>query len=73
MGMAQRYPAEIFPAKLQQEGVNFELGPTADKANNAVAAHGQTIDLPAGDFNRVHLLAAADGDAADQIKIGDSQ
>jgi len=65
------YPAEMFPAQLTQEGVDFQLGPTVDGANNALSAHGQNLDLPDG-FNRVHLLVAADGDAAAQIKIGDA-
>ena len=66
------YPAEMFPVKVQREGVDFTLGPVADGAKNALAAQGQRIDLPAGNFTRVHLLAAADGDAAGQIKIGGS-
>ena len=66
------YPAELFPNRLASEGVEFHLGPTADGAKNALGAHGQHLDLPAGDFNRVHLLVAAEGDAEGQIKIGDA-
>jgi alpha-mannosidase len=71
-GQGGAYPAEMFPATLEREGVEFQLGPATDGAKNALTAHGQQIDLPAGYFNRVHLLAAADGDAAARIKIGDS-
>jgi alpha-mannosidase len=67
------YPAELFPEKVNREGVDFHLGPVADGAKNALSAHGQSIDLPAGNFNRVHFLVAADGDAAAQVKIGDSE
>ena len=55
---------------MSRAGVDFQLGATTDGAKNAVAAHGQTLNLPAGNFNRVHLLAAGDGDASGQIKIG---
>jgi alpha-mannosidase len=64
------YPAELFPKKLTREGVDFQLGPTADGKMNALIAHGQSLKLPDGDFNRVHLLVAADGDATGQITIG---
>jgi alpha-mannosidase len=64
------YPAELFPARLQRGGVEFQLGPTADGADNALAARAQHIALPAGDFNRVHLLVAALGDAEGRIKVG---
>ena len=67
------YPAEMFPAKLEQAGVGFQLGPVADGAKNALAARGQRLALPGGDFNRVHLLAAADGDAAAHVRIGDAE
>ncbi len=64
------YPAEMFPRKVTRAGVDFQLGATTDGAKNAVTAHGQTLNLPAGSFNRIHLLAAGDGDASGQIKIG---
>ena len=67
------YPAELFPAQVEQEGVKFQLGPTADGAKNALVARGQQIALPAGDFNRVHLLVAADGDTTARIKVGDRE
>jgi alpha-mannosidase len=67
------YPAEMFPQQLTREGVEFKLGPVADGAKNALAAHGQQLELPAGDFNRVHLLVAANGDASGKIKIGDTE
>ena len=69
-GAGAAYPAELFPAHLEQAGVVFHLGPAADGAKNALTAHGQQIALPAGGFNRVHLLAAADGDASGRIRIG---
>ncbi len=68
------FPAEMLPKSLVREGVEFQFGPTTDGAKNAVAAQGQTIGLPAGEFDRVHLLvAAADGDVSGRIKIGDGE
>ena len=64
------YPAELFPKTLDREGVDFQLGSAADGDKNALTTRGQSLDLPAGNFNRVHLLVAADGDTTSQIKIG---
>jgi len=66
------YPAELFPNQLTRHGVQFALGPTADGQKNALTAQGQTIELPGGAFNRVHLLVAADGDTTSRIRIGDT-
>ena len=64
------YPAEMFPKQVTREGVEFQLASVADGEKNALTAHGQSVELPAGKFNRVHLLVAADGDTTSQIKIG---
>jgi alpha-mannosidase len=53
------FPAEMLPTQLNVNGVDFTLAPAGAGKPNAVVAKGQTIDLPAGDFNRVYLLAAA--------------
>jgi alpha-mannosidase len=50
-------PAEMLPRQINFGGIRFDLAPAATP--NAVVAHGQTINLPAGNFNRVYLLAAA--------------
>jgi alpha-mannosidase len=52
-------------------GVRFRLGPAKTGAANAISAKGQTINLPAGRFNRVYVLAAsADGDQPATFKAG---
>ncbi len=62
--------AEQLPAKIQSEGIEFAMGPTADGQKNALTCRGQTIQLPAG-FARVYLLAAAiEGDQQATFKIG---
>jgi alpha-mannosidase len=64
------YPAEMFPQQLMNAGVKFQLGPVSDGQKNAIAAHGQQITLPPGNFNHVYILAASDGDMDAQIRIG---
>ena len=65
------FAAEMLPARISYDGVEFQLAHAATGAKDAVAAHGQTIELPAGDFNRVYILAAADGDQKGTFKAGD--
>jgi alpha-mannosidase len=65
-------PAEMLPAKLDFAGVHFNLAPATTGKPNAIAAHGQTIMLPGGKFNRVYLLAAAaNGDQKATFRVGD--
>jgi alpha-mannosidase len=52
------YPAELMPASIVRDGITFQLGPTNDGADNAVACQGQTIPLTAG-YDHLYLLAAA--------------
>jgi alpha-mannosidase len=78
-------PAELLPHDLDFNGVHFTLAPAGTGKPDAVTARGQTINLPAGKFNRVYILAAAappsaigqngdprmHGDARGTFKIGD--
>jgi alpha-mannosidase len=65
-------PAEMLPVDLRFNAVEFHLAPAATGKNNAVTAKGQTIQLPAGQFNRVYVLAAsAEGDQKATFKAGD--
>ena len=64
-------PAEMLPAELWFNAVRFQLAPAGTGRANAVTARGQTIALPAGQFNRVYLLAAsADGDRKATFQVG---
>jgi alpha-mannosidase len=54
-------PAEMLPARLNFNGVTFDLAEAATGKRNAVIAHGQTIQLPSGSFNKLYLLAASVG------------
>ena len=64
-------PAEMLPATLAFNGVEFHLAPAATGKPDAVVAKGQKIDLPAGRYNRVYILASAVGDQSAQFKAGE--
>ena len=62
-------PAELLPGQINFGGIRFDLAPAAKP--NAVLAHGQTINLPAGNFHRIYLLAAAaNGDQRATFRAG---
>ena len=70
-GKGNALPAEMLPSTVSFHGVEFHLAPAKTGAMDAVAANGQTIDLPHGDYNRVYVLAAAAGpDQEAAFKIG---
>jgi len=67
------FPAEMIGDTVTSEGIVFKIGPhtKGTAANNAVRCEGQTIALPAGNFNCVYLLAAAtDGDEIGTFAFG---
>lgn len=64
-------PAEMLPESLVFNDVAFKLAPAGTGKSNAVVARGQTINLPAGQYNKVYVLAAADGDQSATFRAGD--
>jgi len=68
-GMVCNYPAELIPAELVSEGVKFKMGSTDDLKKNVVTCKGQEIRLPAGDYNKVYILAAATEDTSGIFKV----
>ncbi len=69
-GQGHSLPAEMLPGSIDFDGVRFHLAPPGK--NDAVIARGQTVSLPAGDFDRVYVLAAASsGDQKADFKVGD--
>jgi alpha-mannosidase len=69
-GKGHAYPAEQFPATVASGGVSFQFGSAEDGGKNALTCQGQSLDLPAGTFNRVYLLAAAvDGDQQGDLQV----
>jgi alpha-mannosidase len=70
-GKGDSLPAEILPSELTLNEVHFHLSPAKTGAKNALAAKGQTINLPAGSFNRLYILAAAsNGDQSGKFEVG---
>ena len=70
-GKGNALPAEMLPSQITFNDVEFHLAPAKTGAPNAVVARGQTIDLPAGSFNRIYILAAsADGDQKATFEVG---
>ena len=71
-GKGNAIPAEMLPATLDFGPAQFKLAPAGTGKANAIAAKGQALQLPAGNFNRVYLLAASsDGDQKATFKVGD--
>jgi alpha-mannosidase len=72
-GKGNMLPAEMLPSRITLNDVQFQLASTQPGAPNAVVTRGQTIDLPAGSYNRVYVLgASADGDQKATFKLGSS-
>jgi alpha-mannosidase len=72
-GKGDALPAEMLPAQIAFNDVQFQLAPAKSGSPNAVIGKGQTIDLPAGRYNRVYVLAAsAEGDQKATFKVGDT-
>ncbi len=63
-------PAEMIGDQIVADGIHFKIGPRADGEMNALRCEGQTVRLPAGDFNRMYLLAlAVHGDATGEFVV----
>jgi len=72
-GKGNALPAEMLPEQITFNDVKFQLAPARTGSPNAVVPHGQTIDLPAGQYSRVYVLAAsADGDQKATFRVGDT-
>jgi alpha-mannosidase len=66
-------PAEMLPTEITFAGIQFKLAAATPGKPNAVIARGQTISLPAGNYNRIYILAASsEGDQRATFKLGDA-
>jgi alpha-mannosidase len=73
-GEGNALPAEMLPAQITFNDVQFQLAPAKTGSPNAVVAKGQTIHLPEGHHNRAYVLAAsADHDQMATFKVGDTE
>jgi alpha-mannosidase len=67
-------PAEMLPGTVAYGGIQFKIAAGGAGKSDAITARGQTINLPAGNFNRVYILAASsDGDQRATFRAGDRQ
>ena len=65
-------PAEMLPRTLDFGAAKFTLAEPQPGKPNAVIPRGQTINLPAGDFNHLYILAAAaNGDQKGVFRLDD--
>jgi alpha-mannosidase len=70
-GKGNALPAEMLPAQIAFNDVQFQLAPAKPGSPNAVVAKGQTVDLPAGHYSRLYVLAAsANGDQKATFDVG---
>ena len=70
-GQGNALPADVLPAQITFNDVQFHLAPATAEALNAVVAKGQTVELPTGHYNRVYVLAASSaGDQKETFKVG---
>ncbi len=73
-GKGNALPAEMLPEQITFNDVQFRLAAAKTGSSNAVAAKGQTIDLPEGRFNRLYVLAAsAEGDQKAAFEVGNKK
>jgi alpha-mannosidase len=73
-GKHNALPAEMLPSQITFHDVEFKLTSAKTGMLNAVVARGQAIDLPAGHYNRIYILAAsADGDQKVTFEVGNTE
>jgi len=73
-GKGNAIPAEMLPARIDLDGVRFELAPTKTGTPNAIVAQGQEIALPEERHNSVFILAASSaGDQKAIFRVGKQQ
>ena len=69
-GAGRNLPSELLPRDILFGGVRFQLA--QGTGANALVARGQTINLPAGNFTRLYILAASsEGDRAATFRVGE--
>jgi alpha-mannosidase len=70
-GKGNSLPAEMLPQQISFNDVVFHLASAKSGTPNALITKGQKLQLPAGNYNRVYILAAsASGDQAAEFEVG---
>lgn len=57
------FPAELISKEVISEDIHFKIGNTADEEKNVIDCGGQIITLPAGNFNKLYILASGSNDS----------
>lgn len=63
-------PAEMIAPEIKSEDIIFKIGSKNDGQLNMLATDGQKLSLPAGEYNKVYILAAATDDTKGIVKVG---
>ncbi len=72
-GQGHTIAGELLPATVVSDDIPFRTGPQERGRTNVVVCRGQKLALPAGDFDRVYVLAAAvGGDREAVFKVDDA-
>lgn len=70
-GKGNALPAEMLPMQITFNNIVFRLTTAKTGTPDAVIPRGQKVQLPAGDYNRIYILAAsADGDQPADFEVG---
>ncbi len=73
-GSGHTLAGELLPAEIVTGGVTFTTGPREAGWANVVACDGQSVQVPAGAYDRLYLLAAAvGGDRRAQFSVNGRQ
>jgi alpha-mannosidase len=73
-GKGDTLPAEMLPEQIAFNDVQFRLATAKSGVPDALVAKGQTLDLPAGRYNRAYVLAAsADDDQKSTFEVGNTR
>ncbi len=69
-GQGHAIAGELLPGTITTAGISFRTGPVEPGRKNLMRCRGQKLPLPAGDWNRLYLLAAATGDREADLEVG---
>ncbi len=69
-GEGHAVAGELLPDSLTTAGVTFKTSPKQAWKENVLSCRGQRLALPAGEWNRLYLLAAAVGNREATLDVG---
>ena len=64
-GQGYTLAGDVLPETMEHRNITFTFGPRGKSKPNVVACGGETIDFPAGRYDRLYLVAAAVGGPAE--------